>query len=99
MEECYILIAVETLKAAIEQTSINITTAGTNFNIFIAVSTKFLQSWKSTSYLLLIITYVVKRLVGRNARNARLKRRVQTSEPPHEFWYFYLTEFKSGFGH
>ena len=34
MQECYILIAVETLKAAIEQTSINITTSGKNFNIF-----------------------------------------------------------------
>ena len=41
MQECYILIAVKTLKAAIEQTSINITTSGKNFDIFIAVSTKF----------------------------------------------------------
>ena len=53
MQESYILIAVETLKAAIEQTSINITTSGKNFKIFIAVSTKFLQSLKSTFYLLL----------------------------------------------
>ena len=53
MQEYYILIAVETLKAAIEQTSINITTSGKNFDIFIAVSTKFLQSLKSTFYLLL----------------------------------------------
>ena len=53
MQECYILMAVETLKAAIEQTSINITTSGKNFDIFIAVSTKFLQSLKSMFYLLL----------------------------------------------
>ena len=34
MQECYILIAVKTLKAAIEQTSINITASDTNFDIF-----------------------------------------------------------------
>ena len=43
-------------------------TVGTNVDIFIAVSTKSLQSFKSTFFLLLI-TYVAKRCFGRNARN------------------------------
>ena len=41
-------LAVETLKAAIEQTSRNITTSGTNFDIFISVSSKSDWSLKST---------------------------------------------------
>ena len=40
---------------------------GTNFDIFIAVSTKSFQSLKSKFYLL--SNHVCRRFVGRNARN------------------------------
>ena len=61
-------LAVETLKAAIEQTSINITTSA-RISIFLSqwVQNPF-GHWNLRS-LYFLITYVVKRFVGRNARN------------------------------